>query len=184
MKIEIRGNAAYLFTPYNPTFVKKIKAIGGAKWDGSERCWKIPASAVNTARSIMMDVYGETDLPDDGEKVTVRVSFPNGEAECRAPIVVFGRVIASAFGRDSGAKVGDGVVFIKGAPKSGGSRNNWDTIIPDGSIVEIRNVPKAALNDKYEYEIVEEKTIDRAMLEAEKAKLLNRLAEIEALLAQ
>lgn len=184
MKIEIRDNIAYVFTPYNPLFVRKIKTIGGAKWDFDERCWKIPASAVDTARGIMIDVYGESDLPDDVEKVTVRVSFPNGAAECRSPIVVFGRVIASAYGRDSGAKVGDGVVFVKGAPKSGGSRNNWDTIIPDGSIVEIHNIPVTALTDDYEYEIVEEKKIDRAALEAEKEKLLNRLAEIEKMLAE
>ena len=183
MKIEIRENTAYVYTPYNPSFVKKIKTIGGAKWDSSERCWKIPAPAVDAAREIMMDVYGETDLPDDVEKVTVRVSFPDGYAECRAPIVVFGRIIASAYGRDTGAKVGDGVVFIKGAPKSGGSRNNWDTIIPDGSVAEIRNVPVTALNNSFDYEIVEEKKIDREALEAEKAKLLKRLAEIEALLA-
>ena len=56
-------------------------------------------------------------------------------------------------------------------------------MIDEGSVVEIRNVPIAALNDSYEYEIVEEKKIDRSALEEEKAKLLKRLAEIEALLA-
>lgn len=182
MKIEIRENTAYVFTPYNPKFVSSIKAIGGAKWDGNERCWKIPAAAVDTARKVMMDVYGETDLPDDGEKVTVRIRFDEEVSEERGPIVIFGKTIASAFGRDTGAKVGADVVFVQGAPTSGGSRNRWDTIIPEGCVAEIRNVPTAALNDDYNYEIVEEKAIDREALEAEKAKLLKRLAEIEELL--
>ena len=184
MKIEIRDDIAFVFTPYNPLFVRKIKSIGGAKWDFDKRCWKIPASTVDAAREIMVDVYGESDLPDDVEKVTVRVTFPDGIAECRSPVVVFGRVIASAYGRDSGAKVGDGVVFVKGKPDSGGSAKNWTTVIHDGSIVEIRNVPVTALNDSYDYEIVKEKKIDRAALEAEKVKLLKRIAEIEKLLAE
>lgn len=183
MKIEIRNNTAYVFTPYNPVFVKEIKTIGGAKWDGVQRCWKVPEATVDTVRKIMMEVYGETDLPDGGEKVTVRVKFNEMETGHRGPVVVFGKTVASAFGRDSGARVGDDVVFIEGAPESGGSAKNWSTVIPEGCVVEIRNVPTAALDDSYEYEIVEEKKIDRTALEEEKAKLLKRLAEIEALLA-
>lgn len=184
MKIEIKNNSAYVFTPYNPLFVRKIKSIGGAMWDGYEKCWKIPSSAVDTVREIMIDVYGESDLPDDVEKVNIRVNFPDGAAEFRSPVVVFGRVIASAYGRDSGAKVGDGVVFIKGEPDSGGSVKNWKTVIPDGSIVEIHNIPVTALNDSYDYEIVEEKKIDKAALMAEKEKLLNRIAEIDKILTE
>ena len=183
MKIEIRDNTAYVFTPYNPAFVKEIKTIGGAKWDGVQRCWKDPEATVDTVRKIMMEVYGETDLPDGGEKVTVRVKFNEMETSLRSSIVVFGKTIACAFGRDSGARVGDEAAFIVGAPRSGGSAKNWTTVIDEGSVVEIRNVPIAALNDSYEYEIVEEKKIDRSALEEEKAKLLKRLAEIEALLA-
>lgn len=183
MKIEIRDNTAYVFTPYNPAFVKEIKTIGGAKWDGVQRCWKVPEATVDTVRKIMMEVYGETDLPDGGEKVTVRVKFNEMETSLRSSIVVFGKTIACAFGRDSGARVGDEAAFIVGAPRSGGSAKNWTTVIDEGSVVEIRNVPIAALNDSYEYEIVEEKKIDRSALEEEKAKLLKRLAEIEALLA-
>lgn len=183
MKIEIRDTKAYVYTPYNPQFVREIKAIGGAKWNGVERCWMIPKASVDTARKVMMEVYGETDLPDEGEKVTVRVAFDEDVEVERGPVVIYGRVIASAYGRDSGAKVGEGVTFIKGMPRSGGSRNYWETIIPEGCVVEIRNIPVAAITDDYKYEVVKEKAIDKEALEAEKEKLLKRLAEIEALLA-
>ena len=39
MKIEINAGKANVFTPYNKDFVAKIKQIGGARWNGSARCW-------------------------------------------------------------------------------------------------------------------------------------------------
>lgn len=181
MKIEVKEDKAYVFTPYNPDFVKKVKGIGGARWMSMDKCWRVPADTVDAVRDMMMDVYGESDITDDSEKVTVEIELEEGASEYRGPIVIFGKVIASAYGRDSGAKVGEDAVFVKGTPLSGGSMKNWTTIIPGGSIVRIRNVPVNALTDDYNYDIIEE-TIDRAALETEKERLLKRLAEIEELL--
>ena len=126
IKIEKNGKGMIrIFTPYNPDFVKKIKCA---------------ETEIDTIREYMMDVYGETDLPDDGEKVTVRATFPNGAWELTGPIVVFGREIARAWGRDSGAQVGSDVTLISGKVDSGGSRANWRTEIEEGSVFKIRKI--------------------------------------------
>lgn len=184
MKIDIKDSTAYVYTPYHPGFVKDIKTIGKARWDSVDKCWTVPAATVDRVREIMMEVYGETDLPDVSKRVTVRVQFlEEVERECE-PLVLFGKIIATAYNRDSGARPGDDVVLIDGELKSGGSWKYWKTIVSEGTVVEVYDVPEAALWDGnwFTYEIVEKKGIDREALEAEKKKLLARLAEIEALL--
>ena len=51
--------------------------------------------------------------------------------------------MARAYGRDSGAKIGEGVVFLEGGASSGGSVKNWYTTIKKGSVFEVRDVPRA-----------------------------------------
>lgn len=182
MKIEIKEDKAYVFTPYNPDFVKKIKGIGGAKWSGQDRCWKVPADTVDAVRNMMMDVYGESDITDDSDKVTVEIEFEDEVSERCAPVVIFGKVVARAFGRDSGARVGNDAVFVKGNPISDGSVKNWYTTIPVGCVVRLRGVPKTALTDEYKYTVVDDTRINKTALEEEKERLLKRLAEIEELL--
>lgn len=192
IKIDVRGDKAYIFTPYSDQFVKKVKMIGGAKWNGKEKCWVIPADAVDTCRGFMEEVYGETDIPDAGERVKLRVTFLIDYEEYCAPIQFFGRVLASARGRDSGAVPGDGVVFKEGAPRSGGSAKNWTTKIPKGAVLIVSSVPmKAYEKDKdaetrwrdkiFEVEILNG-DVDHAKLKAEREALAARIAEIDKLL--
>lgn len=187
MRIKIEDGTAKVFTPYNPEFVRRIKSVGKAKWNGSEKCWQVSELAVEAVRTIMMDVYGETDIPDCGEKVSVRVKFLEEHSAFREAFVLFGKTIASAFGRDSGARTGDEAIFIQGDPRSGGSMKNWYTIIPKDCVVELHNVPKALVetNEDGEIEIqILENKINKTALLAEKENLLKRLAEIEELLKQ
>ena len=44
MKIEIKDNNAYVYTPYHPGFVREIKTIGRDRWDPLEKCWTVPAA--------------------------------------------------------------------------------------------------------------------------------------------
>lgn len=185
MKITVEDGTAKVFTPYNPEFVRRIKTVGRAKWNGSEKCWQVSDQAVEAVREIMMDVYGETDIPDCGEKISVRVTFLEEHDELREAYTLFGKTIASAFGRDSGARTGEEAIFVQGAPRSGGSVKNWRTVIPKDCIVELHNVPKALVDantdDRIEIQILESR-IDKTALLAEKERLLKRLAEIEELL--
>lgn len=189
MKITIIDTAAYLDTPYNPEFVSLIKNIGGARWDSSRREWKIPAACVEQAREIMRRVFGECDLPDETRRVNVKLTF--SESVCgntRESLIIFGKQIARAYGRDSGAVVGGDVSFIEGKPTSDGSRANYYARVPAGAVALLRNVPESILHedlpDGVTYEIMPEETApSREALLAEKARLTARLAEIDKLLA-
>lgn len=187
MKIDIQNGVAKIFTPYNADFVKKVKNIGGRRWNDVEGCWTVPESEIETVRGFMMDVYGETDLPDASEKVTVLVTFNSDADKWCGNVVLFGKTIARAWGRDSGAKVGDDVTLISGSCDSTGSRANWYTTVKEGTVVKVRNVPKAALefNTKYDvsFEIVADGEINKTALEEEREKLLARIAEIDRILA-
>ena len=184
MKITIMDNGkAAIKTPYNADFVKKIKQIGGAKWDGE--AWIVPATEVDIVRGYMREVYGETDVPS-GDRVTVDVTFVETAYADRASIFLFGREVCRAHGRDSGAKVCEGVTILSGTIGSGGSRVNWDTRIEKGTVVRIRDLPREVLNMdvkyKIEYKVLDDKPIDREALEKEKTQLLARIAEIDKLL--
>lgn len=187
MKITNLGNGKIsVETPYNPNFVSKIKKAGG-KWNPGNKTWEIDERSIDTVRSIMREVYGQDDLPQ--ELVTVKVTIGDKSLnELRAPVVLFGRIIASARGRDSGARPGEGVCFEKGGCDSGGSMKNWYTIVRAGSEITIYDVPRLAVEQKLgwkdeygTFEVIENGD-PLAALKAEKEALLKRLAEIEELL--
>jgi len=187
MKITSIGDGKIAVeTPYNPEFVRRIKKAGG-KWKADKKVWECDERSIEAVRAIMREVYGMDDLPQ--ELVTVRVTVREKGVidQHTGPVVLFGRTIASAFGRDSGAKVGEGVVFEKGTCRSGGSVKNWYTIIEAGSVFTIYDVPKRAVEEKLgwidsygTFEVIESAGASRReLLEQEKAALLARLAEIE-----
>lgn len=173
-------------SPYNPDFVSRIKAAGG-RWNGEK--WEVDERNLDIVRVIMREVYGQDDRPT--ETVTVKVTVGERSIdESRGPVVLFGRNIASARGRDSGARVGDGVSFEKGGADSGGSMKHWCTVIEAGSVFTVYDVPKLAVEqnigwdeDYGTFEVIEAGD-PLAALKAEKEALLKRLAEIDALLAE
>lgn len=186
MKITNIGNGRIsIETPYNPEFVRKIKKAGG-RWNGATKCWETDERNIEAVRTIMKDVYGMDDMPQ--ETVTVKIKINDTISKHCAPIVMFGRTIAAAYGRDSGARVGDGVCFESGKCTSGGSAKNWYTYIEENSVILVHDVPKNAVEQKLgwhdsygEFEIMEKANPNAALL-AEKEALLKRLAEIEELL--
>ena len=188
MKITVKEGKAYVETPYNKEFITKIKQIGGARWNSSARCWTVPGAEIDTVRAYMREVYGETDLPDEGDRVTVEVTFLEETSDWDGEISLFGRQICRAFGRDSGARVGEGVTLIDGKIGSGGSRANWTVWIGEGAKFRVRNLPRKALSIEAPYKVevveVQQDGIDREALMAEREKLQARLAEIEALLSE
>ena len=191
LRIAVENGRAKVYTPYNPDFVSQIKTIGGHKWDSTEKCWTVPAAEIDTVRKCMMNTYGETDILAEGQRITVRVRFNKDDYAEENSYFLFGKMIARAWGRDSGAIVGDDVVFDGGKPISGGSMRHWRTVIPQGCVIRIKNVPQAAFEaqepDKWgtwtAEKIEDEEGVSREALEEEKAKLLARLAEIEKLLS-
>lgn len=187
MKIEVKNGVANVYAPYNPDFVKKIKGIGGAKWNSSEKCWSIPGTAVEVVREIMTDVYGYSDVKEN-ETISLKVTFNSyASSEC-SDVVLFGKILAHASSRDSGARVGDDVAYIRGGATSGGSRNNWDSIVKEGSVAILSNVNKNVYEKtEIEYDVtieVLETKANKQQLSEEKERLLKRISEIDKLLQE
>jgi hypothetical protein len=186
VKITNIGNGKVAVeSPYNPEFVSRVKKAGG-RWNSRNKTWEVDERSVEAVRAIMREVYGQDDLPQ--ELVTVKVTVGSSISQHHGPIVIFGRTVASAFGRDSGARIGEGVCFEKGGCDSGGSMKNWYTIVRAGSEITIYDVPRLAVEQKLgwkdEYGTFEVVEADDplAALKAEKEALLKRLEEIDELL--
>ena len=189
IKVEIKNGKAYITSPYNVDFIRRIKLSGG-KWSTVSNRWYVPEPALPAVRAMMMEVYGETDEGPASEYVTLIVKWLKNDWEPCGPVTLAGRVIASAWSRDSGAKVGDNVAFIVGSPTSGGSRNNWTTEIKEGSVVEIYYMPLNKAEELVkshpsyiEVSIKGTPVVDKDALRVEREQLVKRIAEIDALLA-
>lgn len=184
---DIGNGKALVISPYNPDFVARIKALGG-RWNPSERAWSVNSAALGDVRAAMMEIYGQTDEVSS-DTVTAVVTFGQQQQELRNAYRLFGRIVASAFGRDSGAHVGDGVSFVSGAPESGGSAKNWATVIPKGCVVKMYDVPRwiverdlRNLPDGVTVQVEGTGHSARDALLAERARLMARIAEIDAAL--
>lgn len=188
IQVEIKNGKAYIASPYNVEFVRRIKLSGG-KWSAASKRWYVPEPALPAVRTMMAEVYGETDEGPASEYVTLVVKWLEDDWVVGGPVTLAGRVIASAWGRDSGAKPGTNVSFIAGSPASGGSAKNWETKVPEGSVVEIYYVPLSKAQEIVnnhprwmEVCIEGAPVVDKDALKAEREQLVQRIAEIDALL--
>ena len=184
LNIRIAEGKAIITTPYNADFVSKIKNIGG-RWNAASKAWSVSDSMVAEAREIMRAVYGQDDQQTDVQTTDIRVRFNDDVWGHQEGVTLYGKTIAKAWGRDSGARVGDDVAFIDGQPKSGGSVKNWLTIVPAGSVVVIKNVPVTLLGAELPTgaEIISDVDSKREALLARKAELEAALADINNQLA-
>lgn len=64
----------------------------------------VPESAADSVRNIMREVYGYSDI-DENETVTLRLTFYEDVSSERSDVIMYGKVLAHAYGRDSGAKL-------------------------------------------------------------------------------
>lgn len=187
IKVEINNGKAELATPYNPDFVDAVKKIGGAKWDGEKKCWTVPEAQLPAARIVMENVYGYSDQTPN-ETISLKLTFECDVSEIRSDVVMFGKVLAHAYGRDSGARPGDDVAYIRGGAASGGSVKNWHSTVEEGSIVILNNVNRSVFDrtgpiPDVTVEVIEDYT-DKDKLIEEKERLLKRIDEIDAILQE
>ena len=103
IQVKIKDEKAMLFTPYNMDFVKRIKKFSDARWDNRKKCWTINKENLDAARTVMREIYGYSDV-DVNEKVTVRIHVKEYMCEEQADVMLFGKVLSHAYGRDSGGK--------------------------------------------------------------------------------
>lgn len=180
IKIDRTDSTLDVVSPYCPQFVRRAKEIGG-KWNG--RAWSFDARDEQVVRQALHAIYGGDDTTP---RVSVRVTLGEDCYQPTGPVVLAGRSIASARGRDSGARVGDGVVVEAGGFISSGSVKNWSTRARPGTVIVMHDVPRPAVDLIAEHEDVEEVEVvsgdepDYDALRAERERLVARLAEIDA----
>jgi hypothetical protein len=130
-------------SPYNSRFVSLAKDLGGKFSSG---LWSFDIRDEGRVLDLCRDVYG-----DDGtiaDTCTIRVNLGR-YAKTQGPIEVRGYPVARAFGRDSGAKLADGVVLLSGDFGSGGSVKNWHTASYSATVL-IRDFPRHAAEEYME----------------------------------
>lgn len=182
------NNRIYAFTPFNRDFISEAKLIGG-RYDADQKAWHFDASYSKELSDVLINLFG-TD-GSDTKTVTARITVTGELKEYNGPIIICGREIARATGRDSGARAGHGVVFIEKKPQSGGSVKNWATVINQGTIFDIQDFPESALtmlNEIYQisFEVQAESTekdfiaekIEK--LKAERDRINAEIAELES----
>ncbi|MDP2060663.1 MAG: hypothetical protein Q8J97_13055, partial [Flavobacteriaceae bacterium] len=94
-----------------------------------------------------------------------------GYSDCeeKGAVSLFGRTIAKAFSRDSGARLGDDVVFISGTYKSGGSVKNWNTDVRNATF-EIHKFPIPSLDLPSVKKAIEESWCEVKLSKKKRAK--------------
>lgn len=176
------GSKIEIITPYHPAYVKLIKQTC-AQWNGTG--WVTDKRNIDVVREIMREVYGRDDTPiPSSDLVTVRLTFPDGCSKWRGAVCACGHVIASAFGRDSGAKIGSDVCFSRGGATSGGSVKNWQTIIYSGSVCLIYDVPRSIAVEAHMPDGIKFEVIEQGSNSDRKNSLLEEKKELEVKLAR
>lgn len=189
IELQVRHDQLQVRSPINPLFGQRAKKIGG-RWDPREAAWVFDARVDDKVRALCIDCYGN-DGTTFQELVDLRIKFLRDLVASKGPITVFGRIIGSAKARDSGARLGNGVVLEEGKISSAGSYVNWTTTVDAGTVVLLFDVPKALVvasePKSVEINIVKSSqptSEDHAAeLSAERGRLLARLARIDSLIA-
>lgn len=186
------GKRLLLHTPYNAGFVADVKDIGG-RWDAGKRAWSVDARDEARAKELLISYYGTDGSPDmAADAVTVRIKLAQHESSYRdgAKAMYAGRIIATRPGRDAPVRLSPGVVLIEGKlPYSGGSMKYPQIDADDSVIVEVRDVPRPAVEAENGWrEIVSGGTPDTSpdteALIARRAELISQIAELDAKLSE
>jgi hypothetical protein len=194
-------NQLLIESPFHPSFPQAARKLGGT--------WKKPAWAFDLrnekeVEALCRQIYGLWDAPEGGELVSLEVLLAPHDPEkdpqklnyaswpVQDDVLVGGRVVAHATGRDSGVRLGEGVSLLSGKIDSGGSMKNWRVLVWPGTVLRVHDVPRAKAEEALKQfpgsKILEasggtdpepkEETTQRLI--AERERLLVRLAEIDA----
>lgn len=182
VRIEMSDGQVSAVSPYNDLLPSRAKRLGGRWKNGA---WVFPAHVESEVRELYHFVYG-TDGTTAVEMTAIDVVL-DGDGAVRDHVSIAGIPIARVFGRDSGAKLAEGVALLKGRFKSGGSRKNFHIEWTTGTTVRLE-VPLKLLGDIRDDSEVESVTVvsgdnARQKLISEREALVARLAEIDAELA-
>ncbi|WP_304333718.1 hypothetical protein [Conchiformibius steedae] len=183
VRIERTDSQIIITAPYNAEFISHAHNYAG-KFNAETKAWSFDIRDEAYVLEACYLAYGEDGVRYN--KCDVQITLPNGYSVEQGTIVFFGRQIARAFGRDSGAKLFDGVVVKKGGFTSGGSRKDWTTCARKGTQIILRDVSLPLVEWETDAETYGDAVVEilggERDLQAERAELLARLAEIDSLM--
>ena len=145
---EATGGMIAIHTPYNSLFISALKKkVGGRKWDDGLKAWLVPEDAIEVVRELMYDHFGMTDeyIPP---LIKCELEALQDITADKGDVILMGKTLCHAIGRDSGGRVGEDVYYKVGEPKSGGSVKKWKSVVPKGSEIILSNVSEM-MYDRY-----------------------------------
>lgn len=189
VKLVKEGNKLLVYSPYHPNFIERAHRLGG-QWDDARGARVFDCRDEDRVRKACVEVYG-TDGSVPKQLFTIQAKAIEQICVSQRCIYLAGYQIARAWSRDSGARLGDGVILLEGGIRSGGSRVNWVTIVDAESVIELKDLTpeqvelsrKAAERyGKWEILSVEEQSVSIVdfVLEDEEKFLKERLKEIKS----
>lgn len=182
--ITTQGGKTTLTSPYHPDLPAQARKLGG-RFDRASKAWAFDARDEQRVRDLATKIYG-TDGSTAVELVTVHLDLDKIPGDDQS-LWVAGREIARRPGRDYSVKLGENVVILEGGfPGSGGSMKYPALEARDGTILEVRDLPRSAVEaeDPDGITIVDVRALEVDALLAERERLLARLAEIDAQLPE
>jgi len=137
-----------LTSPYHPDLPSRARAIGG-RWNSLTKTWRFDVRDARRVRDLCLQIYGQDPLaePDEApELLTVRLDLDRFERG--QDLWLFGREICTRPGRDYTVRLGQGVILLSGGfPSYGGSMRHPELAPNDGTLLEVRDVPKPLVDD-------------------------------------
>lgn len=190
------GSNLVVSTPYVEEFPPAARKIGG-RWNGSDKTWIFDSRDTDRVKSLCRNLFGTAGAEDEADLITVQIKLDelnqpaffecaNGSSYANR-IRWCGRVIAHRASRDGDVDLGDGVRLVAGTFEyRGGSVKNPALGDLDGVELEVRDVPRLMFDQLPDTDgvTVLDTTVDREALAAERTRLLERLAEITAILGE
>lgn len=173
-----------IHAPYNTQFISFARNLAG-KFDPKTEEWHFDIRDEADVLEACYFVYGKDGVRNN--ICDVKITLPNGFQEYQGTITFFGKQIARAFGRDTGAKLFSGIIIKKGGFTSGGSLKNWTTCAMVDTVFVLRDISRPLVEYSIEKNIYNGAFIEilpsvreKEQLEAERKLILERLAQINA----
>lgn len=91
IKIHKSDNKVFAETPYNKTYIKRVKEVG-ATWDAKDKVWSVPADKEQELRQIILDVYG---WEEQAAEESVRVRLDGRYYETRQGLIMIGDILVA-----------------------------------------------------------------------------------------
>lgn len=181
------GGMISVTAPYSADFVREARRAGG-RWNRSARSWVFDARDRGAVVAALAECYGWA--PQGAQTGDFRITLTSSNAGGRE-VRILGRRVARRWRRDDDVALGDGVAVVDGDfPSWGGSHSSPAVLDPgDGDVtLVVRDLPTAVMADEdlvetYQVAPVAAAEQDLEALRTERAQLVRRLAEIDALLA-